>query len=395
MALFSSSAPTVGNLDGMLKNLNYGQRFVETFPQDRAQPTASSSQDDHIRAVFAKIGKISTPHSKRSARDEFYKSFSFDPRHNDPDSEKIITDRFLSVADSIKDPGFFWEIAGDIWIKGGGDLNLWKNLFGNSDFQKFPTRKRIKLWNEGSIWENYAQIVYDKWTEDKPIVAYRVFRAKDGQSVRGSNSKFSPDFSSHSEGWGMSYTLSRLYAYFFSAFFINREIIRRYGPSDTQSIADIERRISEIKLTWRDYHRDQRVFIGKFHIKKRDVIGVAFRRGEEEIVSEKSELINYAPVTFRDFSAATSLVRYFEQDVESGFERIVHHRLPERKLMNQVSRLSRAIRSVDEDHDLTFLYGAIPELYRDQELGIPRIINAMKRLVVDRISNQHSLVTYS
>jgi hypothetical protein len=376
------------------------KRFALQTPSDiYSGGTAATSElrYDQVRAEFAEISSVSGESKRESTRSKFYSLLNLVSSKATPEQDKEVTEAFLRVAGAITDPHFFWEMAGDIWMKGGADLQLWLQLFEKPDFERFHVRKRIQLWNRQTDWEDYGQSLYQNWSSDRPIVAYRVFRVEDGKSIRRSNDKEIPDYFEHVEGWGMSYSLSRTYAQHFSALFTNDEIVGKYAES--AGIRDPEELIKylqdNIHTTWRSSHRKQRAYVGKYHINKRDVISLAFMRSEEEIVAKRARLIHYYPVTFSDWMAANALFHYLNRNMgqQQGLRTILH-RMPEQRVLHEVKKLNSHFIKTDADHLSTFFWGGMPNQYGNQNVGIPSVLQKMERRVLGKSPYGPELITF-
>jgi hypothetical protein len=385
-----------------LSNLSSGsQRFALQSPSAKTGIATRIRPDpllDHVKAELRRVTPSSGRIERDNARSKFYSLLKLVRKNATPEDDRITTEAFLAVADAISDPQFFWEFAGEIWVKGGANLRLWSNLFERPDFEQIHVRKRIQAWNSSTDWEQYAQSLYNGWTSDRPIIAYRVFRVEKDGSVRRSNEKGSPGYFDHVEGGGMSYSLSRTYAQHFSALFVNEEVIRRYsGIAGADDMAAFAKYLEDnIQTTWRSSHKKQRAYVGKYHISKRDVVSLAFCRSEEEIVAKRARLMHYYPVTFLDWMASTAFFHYLDKNVgeRQGYRSILH-RMPEQKVLSEVKKLVRRFAEVDKGHISTFFYGGIPDQYSNEVIGIQSILQRLQRRVLDTTPFGTQVITFT
>ena len=310
--------------------------------------------EDYIRPRLAKISELSSPSARTGAEEAFFSSFDKRTKfiENTPQYEKQIAEAFLSVADAIKDKTFFWELAGQFWIMGGvNNTNYWDAFFDHPTFRKLPVAKRIKLWHPKSVYEGYPETLYSDWREDRPILVYRTFRARDGKQIRRSNNKGDLEFFEQVEGQGFSYSLSKIAAIDFSSIGYNDKINEKYF-SDPASI-ELARQMSESSQTTtygRDNQLGNRAYLGAFHLKKSDIVSLAFSRNEEEVVSRRSHLIHYKPITLYDYLSARALKMSISEIEQSENCLVIGHKMAEQKLLKQTEKFIRNL-----NHEWKFL----------------------------------------
>lgn len=348
------------------------QRHGGGVNQSKVGAPIDDQWKNHIRNVLSKIGKLSSTASRNAANDEFFNSFSTPRRDDSPEYDRQITEAFLSVADAINDPELFWKLAGAIWIHGGVDPKRWLPFFNDPKFKRFPARKRITLWNEGHEFAGYAESLFDKWRDDRPITVYRTFRARDGKNIRASNDRNSAAFFSQVEGYGFSYSLSRIYTIFFSTLGKNEKVIERYGGAGKAEKDKLSKKLEGLESTYRGDDLRNRAYLGKYHISKRDVISLALARHEDEIVSVESKLISYQPITFNLFNSAAAWEIYFrDQTWQSGdTELFVKHKMPEQKLLNSSMKMTGDLLKKDPAAAWGLTMGSLPQELAKGDQGL-------------------------
>ncbi len=339
---------------------------------------------DRIRNALSKIGKLSSASARNSATEEFFNSFSSPHREDSPEYDQHITEAFLSVADSINDAELFWRLAGAIWIHGGVDPKRWLPFFNDPKFRRLPTRKRIALWNERSEFAGYAESLFDKWRDDRPITVYRTFRVRDGKSIRASNDRNSDGFYSQIEGSGFSYSLSRIYAIYFSTLGKNEKIIEKYAGADPSGKDELLKKFAHFESTYRGDALLNRAYLGKYHIRKRDIISLALARHEDEIVSVESKLISYQPITFDLFNAAAAWEIYFRRQAQDSGETelFIKHKMPEQKLLNFSRKLTGALMNQNPEAVWNLTLMSLSEELVDGDQGLRAQLSCLEKKVL-------------
>ena len=347
----------------------------------RTTMLADDQWKDPIRNALSKIGKLSSTSSRNSAIEEFFNSFPSPYREDSPEYDRQITEAFLSVADAINDPELFWKLGGEVWIRGGVDPKRWLPFFNDPKYKRLPIRKRITLWNENYEFAGYGENLFDKWRDDRPITVYRTFRARDGKSIRASNDTNSEEFYSQIEGSGFSYSLSRIYAIYFSTLGKNQKIFEKYGNMAAIEKGKLSKKLESCASSYRGDDLLNRAYLGKYHIRKQDIVSLALARSEDEIVSIESKLISYQPITFNLFNAAAAWEMYVrDQSWKSGdTELFVKHKMPEQKLLNYSMKLTGHLLKKDPEAAWNLTMGSLaPELVQ----GLHNKLSGLERQVL-------------
>lgn len=370
----------------------------------RTTMLADDQWKDPIRNALSKIGKLSSTSSRNSTIEEFFNSFPSPYREDSPEYDRQITEAFLSVADAINDPELFWKLGGEVWIRGGVDPKRWLPIFNDPKYRRLPIRKRITLWNENYEFSGYGENLFDKWRDDRPITVYRTFRARDGKSIRASNDTNSEGFYSQIEGSGFSYSLSRIYAIYFSTLGKNQKILEKYGNMAAIEKSKLSKKLESFASSYRGDDLLNRAYLGKYHICKQDIVSLALARSEDEIVSIESKLISYQPITFNLFNAAAAWEMYFrDQSWKSGdTELFVKHKMPEQKLLNYSMKLTGHLLKKDPEAawDLTMgsLAQELVQGLHNKLSGLERQVLVPMRDVVHsrgRLKSLSALVTFT
>jgi hypothetical protein len=370
----------------------------------RTTMLADDQWKDPIRNALSKIGKLSSTSSRNSAIEEFFNSFPSPYREDSPEYDRQITEAFLSVADAINDPELFWKLGGEVWIRGGVDPKRWLPFFNDPKYKRLPIRKRITLWNENYEFAGYGENLFDKWRDDRPITVYRTFRARDGKSIRASNDTNSEEFYSQIEGSGFSYSLSRIYAIYFSTLGKNQKIFEKYGNMAAIEKSKLSKKLESFASSYRGDDLLNRAYLGKYHVRKQDIVSLALARSEDEIVSIESKLISYQPITFNLFNAAAAWEMYFrDQSWKSGdTELFVKHKMPEQKLLNYSMKLTGHLLKKDPEAAWDLTMGSLA-----QELvqGLHNKLSGLERQVLvpmrdlvhsrGRLKSLSALVTFT
>lgn len=211
---------------------------------------------------------------------------------------------FLAAADSIRNREVYWQLLHHAYVHGEGFGGaVWKRHF---DLRMFADTKKREVINSCYHDKQDAERInriYDNIDGKRGVIAYRVFYAREGQQIRKSNDKNDSSYHEHAEGFGHSYSLSRVFVNHFSIYAFNDVILDKYCGLTGNELEKYKTKRNENKLFLLNFDEKyrNRKFIGKYLIEKKDIISLAFDRDEDEIIARRSKLISYKTVTFRDF----------------------------------------------------------------------------------------------
>jgi hypothetical protein len=213
---------------------------------------------------------------------------------------------FLKLAEYIENSDLYWKLLEQAYVYGEGfGASYWKSHFEKNLFSDTKKRHVFNLWHSTGGADRVNRI-YDSLDSKRGFTAYRVFYARDGRRVRKELDKADSSYYEHGEGFGFSYSLSNIFALQFSNYGMNDEVLARHSGMSGEEIElyKNKRNNNPNLLHHYDEKYKNRKFIGKYHVEKRDVISLAFNRGEEEVIARKAKLISYKSVNLRDYIIA-------------------------------------------------------------------------------------------
>jgi hypothetical protein len=273
------------------------------------------------------------------------KSGYFYTKENDinygADNRKV-ADIFLNTEKYLKNTEVFWAIAGEIWVAAGEMDKRWSEAWNRYDRRNLHINKRSQLF--GSMHDKdggkYAAGFLQNRNSKTALKVYRVFNARKGKRIRAGEVKTDEGYFVQEAGAGYSYTLSINVAASFSTAHLNTELFNRYSKltkSEIKRYQETQTNAGFFKIK----NFDDAYFIGKYEIRKQDIVGMFMQsRGELEVVSEKSKLIHYGIV-----SAETALAgfayRQLEAVMESENQRVILFGREDLQLHNRLLKGAR------------------------------------------------------
>lgn len=214
-------------------------------------------------------------------------------------------DIFLAGEEHIKSAEVFWGLFGTLWTLLGSSDTRWKDAWSRGNRLQTHIRERVRLCEQNSFDAGaYINDYLNKRNMNDDIIVYRWFFARDGEAIRKSFDKDSDDWFIQNEGRGYAYSLSKSAAIAMTAYWLNKHFIRKAFGGDEGLVREIQEQW-KMKGQHAIWDGSQRVWVGAYRVKKKDIVGTCISaRREEEIIAENAKLIRYEVLTFEDGYAA-------------------------------------------------------------------------------------------
>jgi hypothetical protein len=222
-------------------------------------------------------------------------------------------DIFLAGEKHINCPEVFWGLFGLLWTQFGSSNSRWQAAWSRGNRLQTHLKERVRLcegwygWDAGAYISDYLQ----KRNLNDEITVYRWFYAKDGESIRVSDDKSSDGWFVQNEGRGYAYSLSKSKATSMTVNWLNKHFLRKAFNRDE---GEVDKNLAKWKPKAQHaiWDGSQRVWVGTYKVKKRDIVGTCISgRDEEEIIAENARLMRYEVLTFQDGYAAAIIRKAF------------------------------------------------------------------------------------
>ena len=222
-------------------------------------------------------------------------------------------DIFLAGEAHIKSAEVFWGLFGALWTLLGSSDTRWKEAWSRCNRLQTHLRERIRLCEQNSFDAGaYINDYLNRRNMNDDIIVYRWFFARDGEAIRKSYDKNSDDWFMQNEGGGYAYSLSKSAAIAMTAYWLNKHFIRKAFGGDEGAVSKTQAKW-KMKGQHAIWDGSQRVWVGAYRVKKKDIVGTCISaRMEEEIIAENAKLIRYEVLTFEDGYAAMVMRNAFK-----------------------------------------------------------------------------------
>jgi hypothetical protein len=216
-------------------------------------------------------------------------------------------DIFLNTEQYLKSPDVFWGLFGRLWALLGTSDPRWKDAWARDNRMQTHLKERVRACEQISFDGGaYINDFLNRRNMNEDITVYRWFFARDDASIRKSADKNSDDWFVQSEGGGFAYSLSRSKVCALTAAWLNQHHIRKEFDGDESQVKKIQAKW-KMKGQHAIWDGSQRIWIGTYRVKKRDIVGTFISaRAEEEIVATNAKIIRYEVLTLEE--AFTSMM---------------------------------------------------------------------------------------